>query len=166
MKHIEYERNIPFLIHDLSRLMRKAFDKHMEPLGITRSQWWVLAYLYREDGMTQVELADILDLGKVALSGLLDRLETKGWIERRADAMDRRAKRVFLTEQASEITEEMMAQGRVMMEGVLVDMSKDEHHQLADLLMGLKFNMLKAGYGPQLTIVDGSKKVAKSSFPP
>src|SRR3546814_12675126 len=62
-----------FLIHDVSRLRRVVVDRALKPLGITRSQWWVLAFLSRRDGMTQTALAADLDLTKVALGGLPDR---------------------------------------------------------------------------------------------
>jgi DNA-binding MarR family transcriptional regulator len=86
-----------FLIHDVSRLRRVVVDRALKPLGITRSQWWVLAFLSRRDGMTQTALAADLDLTKVAIGGLLDRMESAGFIERRADPSDGRARRVHLT---------------------------------------------------------------------
>jgi DNA-binding MarR family transcriptional regulator len=86
-----------FLIHDVSRLRRVVVDRALKPLGITRSQWWVLAFLSRRDGMTQTALAADLDLTKVAIGGLLDRMETAGFVERRADQSDGRARRVYLT---------------------------------------------------------------------
>ncbi len=74
-RSLEWEMRFNFLIHDVSRLRRSAFDRYMKPLGITRSQWWVLAYLSREDGMTQSRLAEELDLCKVAIGGLIDRVQ-------------------------------------------------------------------------------------------
>lgn len=95
---IDFELRLGFLVHDISRLRRSVIDRVVRPLGVTRSQWWVLAFLSREDGMHQVALADELDLGKVALGSLLDPLTTARLIERRADPGDKRIKRVFLTE--------------------------------------------------------------------
>src|SRR6516165_12163213 len=86
-----------FLVHDVSRLRRVALDRELKPLGVTRSQWWVLTFLSRRDGMTQTALALDLDLTKVAIGGLLDRMEGAGFIERRADRNDGRARRVYLT---------------------------------------------------------------------
>src|SRR5260370_31973343 len=78
---------IGFLIHDVSRLRRTAFDQRMKPLGLTRSQWWVLSGVSRhgDSGVTQTELANVLDLGKVALGGLIDRLEERGFVKRHTD---------------------------------------------------------------------------------
>src|ERR1700746_2217201 len=86
-----------FLIHDVSRLRRCVVVGSLKPLGITRSQWWVLAFLSRRDGMTQTALAADLDLTKVAIGGLLDRLEDAGLGARRAGRKDGRARRVYLT---------------------------------------------------------------------
>ena len=96
-KSMDWEIKLGFLIHDVSRLRRVLFDRKLKPLGATRSQWWVLAFLSRDDGMTQTKLAEELDMGKVGLGGLIDRLEAAGLVERRAEPGDRRAKRVFMT---------------------------------------------------------------------
>jgi DNA-binding MarR family transcriptional regulator len=79
----------------------------LKPLGVTRSQWWVLAFLSRADGMSQVALAEELDLGKVALGGLIDRLEKTGLVSRRPDEDDRRVKRVFLTKKSHALINEI-----------------------------------------------------------
>src|ERR1700733_6630780 len=56
-----------FLIHDVSRMRRNAYDQIMKPLGVTRARWWVLAHLSRQDGIMQTQLADVLDVGKASL---------------------------------------------------------------------------------------------------
>ena len=66
--------------------MRVAYDRRSRALGLTRSQWWVLNNLYFKQGITQSELADLLDVEKPTLGRLLDRLEAKGWIARRPTA--------------------------------------------------------------------------------
>src|ERR1700749_2492986 len=98
-----------FLIHDVSRLRRVVVDRSLKPLGITRSQWWVLAFLSRRDGMTQTALAADLDLTKVAVGGLLDRMETAGFVERRADQSDGCARPVYLTRAGATIRETVEA---------------------------------------------------------
>lgn len=86
-----------FLIQDVSRLRRVMIDRLLKPLSITRSQWWLLTFLSRRDGMTQTALAADLDLTKVAVGGLLNRMEVAGLIERRIDENDARRRRVYLT---------------------------------------------------------------------
>ena len=89
-----------FLVHDVARLRRTVVDKALKPLGVTRSQWWVLANLsrYSDEGMMQTELANAMDIGKVALGGMLDKLEANGHLVRTPDPADRRAKRLTLTD--------------------------------------------------------------------
>jgi DNA-binding MarR family transcriptional regulator len=87
------------LIHHVSRLRRTVMDRALKPLGLTRSQWGVLAILSHRDGMTQTVLASDLELTKVAIGSLIDRLEASGFVERRADERDARARRVYLTEE-------------------------------------------------------------------
>lgn len=86
-----------FLIHDVSRLRRVVVDRALKPIGLTRSQWWLLSFLGRRDGMTQSALAGDVDVTKVAIGGLVARMESAGFVERRADERDGRFKRVYLT---------------------------------------------------------------------
>jgi MarR family transcriptional regulator for hemolysin len=105
----EHPFRIGFLIHDVSRLRRTIMDKALRPIGVTRSQWWVLANLSRHngDGMMQTELAKVMDVGKVTLGGLIDRLETSGLLKRVADPTDRRAKRVVMTPRGTKLLADM-----------------------------------------------------------
>lgn len=95
----EHPFKIGFLIHDVSRLRRTVVDNALRPMGVTRSQWWVLANLSRDNGngMMQTELAKVLDVGKVTVGGLIDRLEASGLVKRQADPIDRRVRRVVMT---------------------------------------------------------------------
>ena len=93
------DRNIGFLINDAARQMRTNYDRRMKELGLTRSQWWVLTHLFFNEGLSQTNLSEILEIERATLGRLLDRLEAKGWIERRTVAKDRRVKQVFLPEQ-------------------------------------------------------------------
>lgn len=137
-----WDRRLGFLMHDVSRLRRMVFDDYVKHLGITRSQWWVLIYLARHDGMTQTDLAGLLDLGKAALGGLVDRLEESGAIERRADSSDRRAKRIFLTNQGNRTIKEMQGVSHDMSERILEGLDEAERVQLADLLGRVKKNLV------------------------
>jgi MarR family transcriptional regulator, transcriptional regulator for hemolysin len=117
----EHPLRIGFLIHDVSRLRRTLADKRLRPLGITRSQSWVLAYLNRQEGsgMTQSELAKGMDVGKVTLGGLIDRLEESGCVERRADPTDRRARRIFMTRKGAALVKKMQVVSTSLNEEIL-----------------------------------------------
>ena len=136
-----HDRNLEFLISDLSRLLKREFGRCMRDIDLTRSQWWVMVHLIRFDGCNQTQLAEELDIGKVALGGLLDRLEARGWIERRPDPADRRAKRVFLTESGRPLINEMQERARVLHRRLVAGLERDEQDQLVDLLMRAKANV-------------------------
>ncbi|KQM97405.1 hypothetical protein ASE85_14050 [Sphingobium sp. Leaf26] len=134
-----------FLIHDVSRLRRTVIDKALKPLGITRSQWWVLSNLARNSSheMVQTELANVLDIGKVALGGLLDRLEASGYIERKADPGDRRAKRVVMTRKGEEILEQMQEQGADLNRETLRDITEAEVRLAEDIMHRMKKRLIE-----------------------
>ncbi len=141
--------SIGFLVHDVSRLRRVFFDNQMKPLGITRSQWWVLAQLSRklgkdnDEGVLQTELANYLDVGKVAVGGLIDRLEVAGFVERRPDAKDRRAKRVVITSEGREVLKKMTKVGKKLNAIIFKDVA-EEDVQIARLVLAkIKSNILE-----------------------
>jgi DNA-binding MarR family transcriptional regulator len=113
-----------FLIHDVSRLRRIVIDRALKPVGITRSQWWLLSFLGRRDGMTQTSLSADLDLTKVAIGALLDRMEGSGFVERRPDARDLRIKRVFLTPAGTKFLATIRANILQVEEEILADVDE------------------------------------------
>jgi len=132
-----------FLIHDVSRLRRVVVDRSLKPLGITRSQWWVLAFLSRRDGMTQTALAADLDLTKVAIGGLLDRMEDAGFVERRADRNDGRARRVYLTRAGAKIVNTIREKVESTELEILSRVPEEQLNQAADTLRTLKDTLLE-----------------------
>lgn len=94
---LDWEIRLNFLVHDVARLRRRVVDRALKPIGLTRAQWLLLVFLARSDGLSQVALADQMDIGKVAVGGLVERLEGAGLVERRPDPIDRRIKRLFIT---------------------------------------------------------------------
>ena len=138
----DWELRLGFLIHDVSRLRRSAFDRCLKHLNVTRSQWWVLAYLSREDGMTQSQLAEELDLGKVAVGGLIDRLEKTGLVRRQADATDRRVNRVFLEPKSKQLIARMRKISHRMNEQILSGLTDGKLESTALTLDAMKRNLL------------------------
>lgn len=100
-----------FLLHDVARFLRKRFEQHARGLGLTRSQWQVLAFLAPNEGIHQAGLADILDLEGITLARILDKLESCGLIERRAHPTDRRIWLLYLTDKAHPMLGQMRALG-------------------------------------------------------
>ena len=136
-----WDARLGFLMHDVSRLRRGVFDDFMKPVGLTRSQWWILAHLARHDGMIQSDLANVLDIGKAALGGLIDRLEASRFIERRPDESDRRVKRIYLTTKGSQMITEMKVRSHDMSERILAGLDEAARHKLVDMLSLVKRNL-------------------------
>ena len=137
------ERNIGFLLNDAARLMRVNYDRRMAELGLTRSQWWVLTHLYFNEGITQTELSGLLDIERASLGRLLDRLEQKGWVERRADGSDRRIKRVFLTGEVEPLMQTMRAVAAETRADSLSGLSPADQERLIEFLLKIKNNLLR-----------------------
>ena len=139
---VDWELRLGFLIHDVSRLRRSAFDRYLKPLNVTRSQWWVLAYLSREDGMTQSQLAEELDLGKVAVGGLIDRLEKAGLLRRDADPSDRRINRIFLEPKSKQLIARMRKVSHRLNGRILDGLDDTKLEAAATTLDSMKRNLL------------------------
>jgi DNA-binding MarR family transcriptional regulator len=134
-----------FLVHDVSRMRRTLFDDVMRSRGVTRSQWSVLATLSRvgADGMMQVDLSRHMDVGKVTIGGLIDRLEAAELVERRMDADDRRARRVFITDKGFEVIAEMQKAGNKLNKLILAGVTPEQQRITEETLALVKANIRK-----------------------
>lgn len=142
-KSLDGNLRFGFLVHDVSRLRRIVVDRALKPLGVTRSQWWVLAFLSRRDGMTQSALAADLDLTRVAIGGLADRLEISGFIERRSDVSDGRTRRVFLTRSGANLVGQIRATVDELEGKIIANVSDEDFEQAARILLTLKDTLLE-----------------------
>ena len=136
------ERNFGFILNDVARLLRTTFDRRAKSIDLTRSQWWVLTHLYRRDGLNQSELADILEIEKPTLGRLLDRLEAKGWLRREPDPLDRRVKRVFLTDEVKPAMKSLRGIAADFRRDALAGLSQKQREQFVDTLLDVKANLL------------------------
>ena len=134
----EDERHIGFLISDVARLMRTAFDRRVRRLGLTRSQWLVINRLHRRPGATQSELAEMLEVGKATAGRMVDRMEKKGWIARRPDASDRRINRLHLTAEADLIQLQLAPIADRTVDDALALLSVHEREQFWEWMLGVK----------------------------
>lgn len=135
------DRAFGFLLHDVSRLLRKRFDERARALDLTRSQWRVLAHLARHEGIHQAGLAEILEIEPITLARLLDRLERAGWAERRPDPKDKRARRVHLTERTAPLLDQMREVAAAVREDAMAGMAEAERERLMDALLTVKANL-------------------------
>lgn len=85
-----------FIFQRVARQRLRLTDHRLAPHNLTSAQVFLLNCLLHRDGMTQKELAQRLSIGTVAVSGMVDRLEAAGLVDRGDDPNDRRAKKVWL----------------------------------------------------------------------
>ena len=123
------------------------FDRALAPLGITRSQWWVLAFISRKDGLPQTQLANELDVGKVAVGALIDRLESSGFVIRQADPVDRRVKRVYVTKQARGFLEKLRKETDKFNARIVNGIDRKQLEAASEALLAMKHNLLDMSDG-------------------
>lgn len=97
------EKHICFNLGRVSRRVHQYYESRLSPFGLTPPQYFVLRALWRGDGITLGELGQIVSLDSSTLTGVVDRLERSGDVERRANPEDRRSVLLFLTAKAREL---------------------------------------------------------------
>jgi len=134
-----------FLVHDVSRIRKKVVDKAVAPMGITRSQFWVLVNIarYNNEGMAQTELARLMSVGKVSLGGLIDRMEANGILERLPDPVDRRAKKVFMTPKGQDLLHDLQEVAEDINKQIMKGITKEQNKMLDGMLKTMKHNLLQ-----------------------
>ena len=100
-------RVLIFELVETSRLLRTYADQRSKEHGATRAQWGVLGRLRRKDGLTQADLAELLQIQPISLGRLIDRLSKLGYVERRGDPKDRRVRRLYLTHSGSALVDNL-----------------------------------------------------------
>ena len=95
------------LLTDVGRMLRTEADRRARTQGMSRAQWVILMRLDRQPGLSQKELAEMLEVEPITVARLADRLEARGLLERRADPNDRRVWRLHLLDAAQPVLEEM-----------------------------------------------------------
>ena len=135
---------IGFVLHDVGRLMRKRFEQQAAHLGFTRSQWLVLLHLAKNEGIHQAGLAEILEVEPITLVRILDKLESRGLIERRQHPTDRRLWLLFLDPKAHSSLETLHAIGEVTRAEALAGLSAADRAALLRMLDAVKANLVEA----------------------
>jgi len=135
------ERSFGFLLHDIARLLRKKFDQRARALELSRAQWQVLVHLSRHEGVNQSGLAEILEVENITLGRLVDRMAEAGWVERRPDPADRRARLLYMTERVAPVMQQMFELAIEVREEALVGLSPAERERLIATLLRVRGNL-------------------------
>ena len=99
---------ICFRLGKAVRKVTRAYREEIASYGLTHGQFFTVVAIMEEEGMLPSELADKTAQDRSTTTGLLDRLENDGWIERKTDKKDRRTLRIFLTPKARELREPIL----------------------------------------------------------
>jgi DNA-binding MarR family transcriptional regulator len=136
-------RNFGFLLKDVSRLIAKNFERNLAELdwALTLDQCRALFYLERNQGITQVNLAQLADLDPMTLVRILDRMEQDGWLERRPDPDDRRVRRLHLRPEAAPVIEQLHAVADRARSQSLAGLSAADRSKLVALLEQVHANL-------------------------
>jgi MarR family transcriptional regulator, transcriptional regulator for hemolysin len=135
---LDLKRRLVAQLVESSRLLRNYIDHRAKTRGTTRAQWIVLFRLRDQEGLSQVDLADVLELQPISLVRLLDRLVEHGLLERRHDPKDRRANRLFLTGRGRQLVDDLDGLRDAIAIDVLQDVPADAIRTSLDTLHDIK----------------------------
>ncbi|TCS62543.1 MarR family winged helix-turn-helix transcriptional regulator [Varunaivibrio sulfuroxidans] len=136
------ERSLGFMINDVARLMRRNFNRRVQKLGLSQSQWKALSHLARNEGASQAFLADVMEVQPITLARLIDRMVAAGWVERVPNPSDRRAVRLYITDKARPFLEKMRVLAAETREETLQGLAPPLREQLFAILEKMKCNLI------------------------
>ena len=137
-------RELGFLLRDSAQLFVRRFEQHAVDLDMTLQQCKVLAKLSKHEGISQVRLAELVEVDPMTLVRILDRMEADGWLERRADPSDRRARRLFLKPRSAPLLESIWQLADLTREEAFAGVSKEEREIFMGLLGRFHANLSRA----------------------
>lgn len=133
--------SLGFLLTDVARLLRRAFQQRMESSELSFVQARVLMNISRSEGIRQVELAELLELQPIALVHLIDQLAERGLVERRTDPNDRRAYQLFLTPAASPFIKSIKPIAAAIQAEMLRGLNKQQSEEIMASLRIVRENL-------------------------
>jgi DNA-binding MarR family transcriptional regulator len=137
------------LMQDVARLLRIEADRRARIHGLTRAQWALLIRLERSPGLSQKEIADLLEVEPISVARLVDRLEACKLVERRADADDRRIWRLHLQPAADAALAEIHIQRAALAAQTIEGIAAPARQAVSSALLQMKANLSRpAGAEP------------------
>lgn len=137
------EQSLGFILNDVARLLRRNFNRRIQTLGLTQTQWQALVQIAIRQGMRQSELADILEVQPISVARLIDRMQSAGWVERRPDATDRRAINLYLTDKVEPILKDLKKHALEVRGEALAGISEKEQEMMMKNLLLMRGNLTK-----------------------
>jgi MarR family transcriptional regulator, transcriptional regulator for hemolysin len=149
---VDSKRQLIAQIVESSRLLRNYIDHRAKTRGITRAQWVVLYRLREHEGLSQVDLADVLEMQPISLVRLLDRLVEHGLLERRPDPKDRRTNRLFLTAPGCKLVDDLDSLRDAIATDVLHEIPDEKIAACLETLREVKDRIKALGEGPDVAV--------------
>jgi DNA-binding MarR family transcriptional regulator len=137
----QFDRDLMLLLHDVARLLRTRFDQRARARGMTRAQWVILLRLNAQPGLSQIEMASLLEVEPISVGRLIDRLEARGLVERRPDPSDRRVWRLHLLPSAQPILDEISRTREVLGAELFDGVDATARATMIDALLRMKNNL-------------------------
>lgn len=140
---MQKRKTIGFLFKQINTIYEKEFNQRLRTLGITASQCAVLDYLFtsQKEEVTQRDIERALSLQNPTVTGLLKRLDEKGFILVVQSNKDKRCKNVYLTEKAYDIQKRMETDRKKLDKMLTVSMTKKEIEALEKMLNKVLYNI-------------------------
>ncbi|MGB8634740.1 MAG: MarR family transcriptional regulator [Rhodanobacteraceae bacterium] len=129
------------LMH-VTRLLRKHFDRRATRFELTRSQWRALKVISHQEGLSQTELAELLELEPIPVGRVIDRLQQAGFVERRPDPGDRRRWCLHLSDKARGVVEDMEKIADGLRQEAVEGVSKSDYETFERVLTHIKHNLV------------------------
>jgi DNA-binding MarR family transcriptional regulator len=145
---LDLKRQLIAQLVESSRLLRNYIDGRAKTRGTTRAQWIVLFRLRQQEGLSQVDLAEVLELQPISLVRLLDRLVEHGLLERRPDPKDRRANKLHLTRAGRRLVDDLDSLRDSIASDVLRDIPTDAIRTSLETLVDIKERIKNSGEHP------------------
>jgi MarR family transcriptional regulator for hemolysin len=136
-------RTFGFLVQDVARLLKRHFERRARQTGLplTRRQAAVLIHISRREGVSQAEIAALVDMEPIALVRMLDKLCEEGLVERHPHPTDRRVRTLWLTPAAQPVLERILRINQEIRAEAFVGLDAASREALIDLLAGVKANL-------------------------
>ncbi|NIK67809.1 MULTISPECIES: MarR family transcriptional regulator [unclassified Paenibacillus] len=131
------DHSIGFLLGATYRKLTNFFSARIKEFGLTPEQWAVLYRVREKDGLIQKEIADRAGKDKPTTTRILDSLEAKGFVTKRASEHDRRSFQVYITEQGRATADAIEPIEYSTMVEIAQVLSTEEYEQMTSLLKKL-----------------------------
>jgi DNA-binding MarR family transcriptional regulator len=154
---MDRQRSLGFLLKHVSGLFAQRFELRARALGLTLAQSKALVNLAKHQGMSQSQLAELIDAEPMNLLRIVDRMEADGWLERRADPADRRARRLYLKPKAGPLVDRIWELSDQTRAEALAGIPRPQIEQLIDLLEKMQGNLSAP---PAIPAATGRKRAA------